>query len=122
MNTKKGVFPIVLSIMIISIVIPFTIVNCTEEKTQNESSKTEEKIEKTEEGIITFTGTIIYNPIEGGFYGITSDDGNNYEPINLDDKFKVEGLKVKVKAIQKTDWVSISMWGTIIEILKIEKL
>ncbi|MGB9843889.1 MAG: hypothetical protein ACPLN1_06005 [Caldisericia bacterium] len=33
--------------------------------------------------------------LESGFYGIIGDDGKNYQPINLSNEFKVDGMKIK---------------------------
>ena len=68
------------------------------------------------------TGVIVYNEIEGGFYGILTDDGKKYNPINLDDSFKKAGLRVRFDANVKKDMVGIHMWGQYVEILKIEKI
>ena len=43
------------------------------------------------------TGRIQYNDFEGGFYGIVSDDGEHYDPKNLPDDFKEDGLRVGFK-------------------------
>ena len=67
------------------------------------------------------TGVVKYFDIEGGFYGIIGDDGKNYLPINLSSEFKVEGLKIKFTYKEIKDSVNIHMWGTPIEIIKIEK-
>ena len=72
------------------------------------------------EEYIFINGTIKYIPLEGGFYGIIADDGKKYDPINLDQNFATDGLKVKVKAKILKDVVSFHMWGEIIKIIKIE--
>jgi len=33
--------------------------------------------------IVSGTGTVIFLDFEGGFYGILSDDGEHYDPVNL---------------------------------------
>lgn len=68
------------------------------------------------------TGTILHIPIEGGFYGLLADDGTKYDPVNLPEEYKQSGLRVKFMANQKKGIASIHMWGTIVEIVKIEKL
>ncbi|MDR3562144.1 MAG: hypothetical protein P4N59_12010 [Negativicutes bacterium] len=70
---------------------------------------------------LSFEGTVKYIALEGGFWGIVSKDGKNYDPINLAEEFKQDGLPVKVEAVAK-DRVGIHMWGTIIEITAISKL
>ena len=69
--------------------------------------------------ILTFTGTITYQRLEGGFWGIISDEGEKYDPLNLPADFRQDGLRVRVVALPKKDMVSIRMWGIIIEINEI---
>ena len=71
---------------------------------------------------VTGTGTVVYLTFEGGFWGIIGDDGEHYDPANLDPEFKVKGLRVYFEAKIRHDLVSFHMWGKIIEILKIQKL
>jgi hypothetical protein len=71
---------------------------------------------------ISRTGTVKFNDFEGGFYGIISDAGEHYDPINLGKEFQVDGLRVRFEAKIRKDLGSIHMWGTLIEIIKIEKL
>ncbi len=56
-------------------------------------------------------GTIHYEDLEGGFYGILADSGERYLPINLDDTFKTDGLRVKFSAYPASI-ATISMWGS----------
>lgn len=72
--------------------------------------------------IRNMTGTIVYQEIEGGFYGIEADDGKKYNPINLDESFRKDGLRVKFDANLKEGMVGIHMWGEYVQIIKIEKL
>jgi dienelactone hydrolase len=72
-------------------------------------------------GAVSGTGTVKYiNNVEGGFYGIVADDGNNYDPINLGQEFKEDGLRIYFEAKIRNDIASIHMWGTLIEILAIK--
>src|SRR3972149_7387718 len=65
---------------------------------------------------INGTGTVRFNPIEGGFYGIVGDYGEHYDPINLGKEFQVDGLSVRFEAKKRDDLASFHMWGTLIEI------
>jgi len=71
---------------------------------------------------IKTTGTIKRQGIEGGFWGIVGDDGQNYDPANLSPEFQREGLRVSFEAVPATNQMSIHMWGTIVEIKSIQKL
>ena len=65
-------------------------------------------------------GTVVYKDMEGGFFAIDGDDGKTYNPINLPDSFKINGLKVNITAKLRNDMGSIHMVGDIIEIVKID--
>jgi len=71
--------------------------------------------------IISATGSIKYIPLEGGFYGIETDKGEKYLPLNLPAEFKKDGLKVWFKAKPKKS-AAIQMWGKPVEILEIKKI
>jgi hypothetical protein len=66
-------------------------------------------------------GTVRFISLEGGFYGIVADDGTRYEPVNLKEEFRVDGLRVRFTAKPAMDQVSFQMWGLRIEILTIER-
>lgn len=62
-------------------------------------------------------GTIHYNPIEGGFYEIVNDaDGVHYDPTNLPDCYKEDGLRVQAKLRVRTDMFGFHMAGPIADI------
>ena len=69
---------------------------------------------------VDLQGTVVKKGLEGGFFAIESDDGRVYEPINLPEHFKKDGLKVKVNAKLRNDMGSIHMVGDIIEIVDID--
>jgi hypothetical protein len=72
--------------------------------------------------VVVGTGTVKFLDFEGGFYGIVSDDGRHYDPMNLDRLFRVDGLRVQfaVKVIQ--DRFNVHMWGTVVSIVSMRKL
>jgi hypothetical protein len=74
------------------------------------------------ENTVSGTGTVKYVDLEGGFYGIVSDDGKQYDPINLEQTYHEDGLRVRFQAKIRQDMASIHMWGTIIELTRIEVL
>jgi hypothetical protein len=74
------------------------------------------------EGMVSGTGTVKFIDLEGGFYGIIGDDGSKYDPINLGLQFKEDGLRIRFEANVRKDVAGIHMWGTIVDITKIEKL
>jgi len=64
-------------------------------------------------------GTVVYKDLEGGFFAIDGDDGKTYDPINLPDSFKKNGLKVNITARFRKDVGGIHMVGDIIQIVNI---
>ena len=68
------------------------------------------------------TGTVKYYNFEGGFYGIAGDDGVNYDPVNLEQTFKTDNLKISFKGKIRNDIMSTRNWGTVIEISEIKEL
>jgi hypothetical protein len=69
---------------------------------------------------MTGTGVIKYIDIEGGFYGIFSNDGQKYDPLNLPSEFKQDGLNVRFTFRIAKNAMGIHMWGKLIYILEIE--
>lgn len=64
-------------------------------------------------------GTITYKNLEGGFYAIDGDNGKKYDPINLPQSFRKDGLRVKVTARPRRDAMSLHMYGAIVEVVNI---
>src|SRR6267143_5014372 len=62
------------------------------------------------------TGTVKHVDLEGGFYAIHGSDGVNYDPINLPDAYRRDGLPVTATVKIRPDLVSIHMYGTIAEV------
>lgn len=75
---------------------------------------------ETEPETITILGFIKYVELEGGFFGIMTEDGTKYFPEYLEQDFKQDGLGVRVQAKPQEQILGIQMWGTPIEIIKIE--
>ena len=68
------------------------------------------------------SGTVTYQNLEGGFYGILGDDGKKYEPLNLDAKYQKDGLRVAFEAVVATDVATVRMWGTPVNLTEIEEI
>ncbi len=77
---------------------------------------------KDQEDVVSATGTVRFINLEGGFYGIVGDDGKKYDPMTLDQQFRADGLRIRFEARIRADVASFHMWGTIVDITKIEKL
>lgn len=68
------------------------------------------------------TGTVVFLSFEGGFYGIKGDDGRNYDPTNLPEDFRKDGLKIRIEVKRLSNQASFHMWGVIVELIHIQKL
>lgn len=70
---------------------------------------------------ITVVGTVDFIQVEGGCWSILAADQTRYEPINLPEEFKQDGLAVRAVLLPRDDLVSICQIGQIVEILTIER-
>ena len=68
---------------------------------------------------VQISGTVVYKDLEGGFWAIDAGDGSRYDPINLPEAFRKDGMKVQIKARLEPDAMSAHMYGSIIHILSI---
>jgi len=68
------------------------------------------------------TGTVRHIEVEGGFYGIVTDDGTNLDPVNLPEEFQEDGLRLEARVVPLRDRVSIHMWGTPVRIIEFKRL
>lgn len=66
--------------------------------------------------VLNITGTVVWKPLEGGFFAIDADDGKGYDPINLPREYRTNGTRVRITAVERKDMASIHMYGTIIQI------
>jgi inhibitor of cysteine peptidase len=66
------------------------------------------------------SGTVTYQNLEGGFYGILGDDGKKYEPLNLDAKYQKDGLRIAFDAVAAKDTATTRMWGTPVNLAQVE--
>jgi hypothetical protein len=66
-------------------------------------------------------GEVVYMELEGGFWAIRSEDGTNYEPRNLPERFERDGLSVQVEAQLSPDQGTFRMVGPVIYIRSISE-
>jgi hypothetical protein len=72
-------------------------------------------------GAEVVTGTIRHIDLEGGFYGIETDDGRRLDPVNLPEEFQKDGLRIEARVQELKDRVSIRMWGTLVRIIELRR-
>lgn len=61
------------------------------------------------------SGTVTFQRLGTGFWGIIDDQGNEWRPVNLPEQLKMEGKKVTL-TVKETDDLSVFMWGTAVEV------
>lgn len=71
------------------------------------------------QGIISFSGRVVYKNFEGGFWGIISDDDQRYDPLVLPEQFQIEGLRIAGK-VRRRNVAHFHMWGTIVELVELK--
>jgi hypothetical protein len=68
------------------------------------------------------SGTVTYIPLEGGFYGIAGDDGNNYYPVNLEPYYQKNGTRIVFTFVPEQDVATTAMWGIPVRITTIRTI
>lgn len=61
-------------------------------------------------------GTVKYQDLSGGFWGIIDQQGEHWKPVKMPKKLQKEGLKVEIEATKATNVFSVFMWGSNIHI------
>ena len=62
-------------------------------------------------------GKVIYHDFSGGFWGIVSDKGVEYRPLNFPIQLKIEGVLVDIVVEDMNDEISMFMWGKPVKII-----
>lgn len=70
---------------------------------------------------LSFTATVQYNGIEGGFYELVADHGRDYDPTNLPPQFQRESLRLEVVTQLRPDLESFHGAGPIVTILRLRQ-
>ena len=76
---------------------------------------------KSAGAVIEFSGQVVRVELEGGFFGLVSEDGRRFLPINLPDEFRRDGLAVEVRGRRLPATVGYRMWAPRLEILAIRR-
>jgi hypothetical protein len=50
------------------------------------------------------------------------DDGKDYDPIDMPQESKADGLQVRFTATNMSDYVSYHMWGYVVRLVSIERV
>ena len=73
------------------------------------------------DSVVAITGVVRHFDLEGGFFAIRGDDGTTYDPSNLDEEFRQDGLRVQARVRLRPDMGGIHMVGPIVDIIEIRK-
>ena len=68
------------------------------------------------------TGKVVYQDFSGGFWGIISDSGKEYRPVNFPNQLKKKGASVEIVIRKVKDEVSMFMWGEPVKIISFSTL
>ena len=69
---------------------------------------------------MTIEGTVVYNDLEGGFWGLLSSDGRRFVPVNpLPESLRKQGKRVKAE-LSPVQVLSSLQWGEHVEVDHIE--
>lgn len=68
---------------------------------------------------LQIVGTVHYLDLEGGLFVIRDAGGVQYNPVNLPDDFRQDGMSIEAEAYRRNDMVSIGMVGPLIELIRV---
>jgi len=69
---------------------------------------------------LSFTATVKYMNLEGGFFGLFASDGKHWLPMNLNKTFQQDGAVIKVRGHAVEGLMTIQQWGEPFSITHIE--
>ncbi len=68
------------------------------------------------------TGTVVYQDLEGGFWGIIADNNLQYEPVSeLPKAVQIDNSRIEAD-IEPADIISFKMWGQPVYVRSIKQL
>ena len=68
------------------------------------------------------TGKVVYQNLGVGFWGVVSNDGQEFRPINMPEQLKYEGKEVTISIRKVDEGMSMFMWGTPVRIISFKTL
>lgn len=78
-----------------------------------------EEPKDTPPAALTLNAKVVFLSLEKGFYGLKTETGAHYVPMNLPKMLQQDGLWVTLKAEKVNDKKGIHMWGEYIRIVEI---
>jgi len=68
------------------------------------------------------SGKIVHKDIEGGLWGIVTQEGTEYQLVNMPEQLKSVGSEVTIKIRIHEDAVTSGMWGQPAEVVSFSTL
>jgi len=68
-------------------------------------------------GTVEMIAIVHHVGLEGGFWGLTGENGQNYDPLNLPAALQQAGLRVRFWLRMRKDLPTTHMWGTPVQIV-----
>ncbi|MDX1478858.1 MAG: hypothetical protein R3301_14190 [Saprospiraceae bacterium] len=66
------------------------------------------------------TGTVTYQDLGMGFWGIIDAKGERWRPLHMPEQLRVDGAKVRCTIHVLDDDVSTQMWGRAVKIISFQ--
>ena len=73
-----------------------------------------------DDGGTAFTGRVVYNALEGGFWGVITDSDQQLDGT-LPAALQQDGLRVTGRYRKREGMMSFRMWGTPVEFIALEE-
>ncbi|MFC4699695.1 hypothetical protein ACFO4O_05930 [Glaciecola siphonariae] len=105
-----------------------TLLACNAEQTSANTSAAaslnaaESENDHTEAKQMTLTGTMMYQNLEGGFYGFIAKDGTKYTLNNLGKEHRRHGLVIQIEAEPLEGMATITQFGQLLKVNKVTVL
>ncbi|WP_406663205.1 hypothetical protein [Gallaecimonas sp. GXIMD1310] len=68
--------------------------------------------EKAVQVMLTLKVKVVYQPLEGGFYGLVDAQGRRWLPLALDQQYQRNGLQMTVTGQPAAGTMTAQQWGT----------
>jgi hypothetical protein len=108
MKTYKSLFIMLFAALILSL----TTIGC-------DTTGPSKAGQVTSQAPVSTGGTIVFRETSGGFYGILTDKGGQFEPKNLDSRFRTDGLRISFTGQLDTTKLGDHHWGNPIELANV---
>lgn len=71
---------------------------------------------------VEIVAAVEFQAVEGGCWSLLAGDGTRYEPLELSEPYRVQGLEVEASVRRRTDLGTICQVGQVVEIVEIRAL